>query len=261
MKNPSHSNDVLIVTSALQPPDGIPFVQMRSASDRWHQTLCSLASWIKETPLRRIVVCDNSGTSLPFEPIRQLAREHGKEMETLIFRGDVGKLSECGKGYGEGEILAHAFEHSRFLRETDSFYKITGRIFIKNFAKLHAQHLKDPIVFSLPGVPWKNQFKRFLLRFRYFQRRFDGRSAYTVFYKSSKVFFRRHLLERYLEVDELNYRWLEHVYFLPVMKHSAVGFKTPPIVVGLRGTSGETYEGHTYAEEIKTLARRMAEAG
>jgi hypothetical protein len=233
-------------------------VQMRSVDERWHQTLCALVSWIRDTSIRRIVFCDNSATTCSFKAICNFAQIFGKEIEVLIFSGNAEKLCFCGKGYGEGEIVAHAFAKSHFLKEAKSFYKITGRIFIGNFEELHCQHAKDPLVFSLPGVPWKLKCKQFLLRFERIRSRFEGRSAYTVFYKSEVNFFRTHLLERYLEVDERQNRWLEHVYFLPVMQNGAVGFRKNLKVVGLRGTSGETYEGHTYPDDVVALARSMA---
>jgi len=250
-------DDVLCVTSALRPAKAMPFLELRDPADRLHQTLCGLVSWLEATPLRRIVLSDNSGISSELDGFREYAEARGAEFERLAFSGATEKIAAFGKGYGEGEIMEHAFAHSRLLRDCRTFYKITGRLFIRNFAQLHALHARDPVVFALSGTPWKNRLKRHLLRLGYFQRLWRDQTTHTVFYKCTPDFFRRHLLERHREVDERNGRWLEHAYYLPTMRHGAVTFREYPVIVGLRGTLGESYHGHVYSDAVQATARSL----
>ena len=45
----------------------------------------------------------------------------------------TGSHHASGKGFGEGEILEYVYTHSRLLRLTDTFYKVTGGLFVRNF--------------------------------------------------------------------------------------------------------------------------------
>ena len=249
--------EVLLVTSALRPGAATPFLQLRDPADRLQQTLCSLISWIELTPLRRIVLCDNSGISNELDGFRRFAESRGAAFECLAFRGASDQIAKYGKGYGEGEILEHAFAQSRLLADCSSYYKITGRLFIHNFAALHAQHASDPVVFALSGTPWKNRLKRYLLRLPYFQQLWRDQTTHTVFYKCTPTFFRKHLLTRYREVDEQKGRWLEHAYYLPTIRHGAVSFRDYPVIVGTRGSLGESYHGQTYSAAVQAQARSL----
>jgi hypothetical protein len=256
-KTSPSASEVLLVTSALRPAKAMPFLELRDPTDRLHQTLCGLISWIEATPLRRLVLCDNSGISSELDGFREYAESRGAEFECLTFQGATDQIAKFGKGYGEGEILEHAFAHSRLLAECDTFYKITGRLFIKNFGALHTLHAADPVVFALSGTPWKNRFKRYLLRLGYFQKLWHAQTTHTVFYKCTPAFFRQHLLARYREVDEQKGRWLEHAYYLPTMTQGAVGFREYPTIVGMRGTLAQSYHGQVYPEAVQARARSL----
>ncbi len=81
--------------------------------------------------------------------------------------------------------------------------------------------------------------------------------AYTMFYKSTKDFFLRHLLSLYREVDEEHSRWLEHVYYIPAIRHGAANFVEFPQIVGTRGTSGGTYQGHDFTAATQQTATML----
>lgn len=253
----AQSGDVLLVTSALRPAKAMPFLELRDPTDRQHQTLCGLLSWVEATPLRRIVLCDNSGITGELDGFADFAKKRGVEFECLAFQGATEQIATFGKGYGEGEILEHAFAQSRLLADCRTFYKITGRLFIGNFSTLQRQHVGDPVVFALSGTPWKNRFKRALLRLEYFRQLWRGQTTHTVFYKCTPSFFRQHLLPRYREVDERQGRWLEHAYYVPTMIHGAAGFREYPVIVGMRGTLAQPYHGQGYSAAIQAQARAL----
>jgi len=248
--------DVLLVTSTLRPENIVPYVALRDPRERLFQTLCSLVAWVDLTPLRRFVVCDSSGASGNLGKIARYAQEQGKEMELIEFIGDNRRVALQGKGYGEGEIVARALHHSALLRECASFYKITGRTFVRNFNPLHARHARDPVVFALGGRPWKSRLRGRLASIPFFLRRWENRTVATIFYKSSPVFFRTQLIDRYREVDDRQGRWLEHAYYVPSMRNG-VTFSSEPIIVGVSGSSGGRYSLHPYPDDVQARARAL----
>ena len=248
--------NVLLITSTLQPSGKVPFLHLRDPNERLFQTLCGLIAWIEETPLKHFVLCDNSKSSGLLTDMVAHARTLGKELELIDFSGDAGMAIAKGKGYGEGEIVAYALAHSAMLQNCKSFYKITGRTFIKNFNVLHAHNEKDPVVFAFGGVRWVNWFLGRLFQFKYLRRYEKRRRVRTLFYKSSPEFFRRKLIDRYAEVDDHSGRWLENVYY-PVCVRHGTSFFQRLVIVGMRGTTGENYSESTFSDEVCARARAM----
>lgn len=88
----------------------------------------------------RILFCDNSGACLEsLKIIAESQNPHGKKVDFLSF------ISECaperGKGYSEMDILDRA--HETFFQSGDKIknariWKVTGRLVVKNLAKILA---------------------------------------------------------------------------------------------------------------------------
>ena len=55
-----------------------------------------------------------------------------KEFEWISFQGNTTKTQEKGKGYGEGEIIEYAINHSQLLAKSKMLMKLTGRFYVKN---------------------------------------------------------------------------------------------------------------------------------
>ena len=89
-------------------------------------------AWARTRRVHRIILAENSKTQFDFTRIVQHMEAAGKEVEVLVFDGNK-ESARFGKGFGEGEILEHVYRHSRLLRRTDSFFKVTGRLFVRNF--------------------------------------------------------------------------------------------------------------------------------
>jgi hypothetical protein len=51
---------------------------------------------------------------------------------SLEYHSFLSQKSNCGKSFGEIEIIEYAIKHSNFLKEVDYLIKITGRYIIKN---------------------------------------------------------------------------------------------------------------------------------
>ncbi len=264
MTNPQ--TPILIVTSAVAPAAGIPFLTLVDPRERLLQTYCGLLSWIRQTPIAAIVLCDNTGIDHRFAGLAALAEAHGKRLEILAFRGDDEELRLRGKGYGEGEILQHVLDHSRLLAAATSFYKVTGRVFVEDFADLHHRFRKQPVVFGLPGnlAPWRRTLLRTASRCGLLEacfRRLRNNYVATTFYKCSVDYYRAFLAGRFRLVDDRQGYFLERALLPPLFDHGFDVFPRPLSLVGISGSKGCLYGHRDYAPEVKELAARLLARG
>ena len=105
-------------------------VALKSQESRIFHTLESIGKWGEISPNNQFVICDGSG--FDFSP---LLKEHfpNLNIESIYFMNDGDLIKKHGKGYGEGEIIRYALEHSQFLQKTDWFVKCTAKLWVNNF--------------------------------------------------------------------------------------------------------------------------------
>ncbi|MDO9263423.1 MAG: hypothetical protein Q7U02_05620 [Desulfosalsimonadaceae bacterium] len=250
--------ETLIVTSSIHPVAEARGVRIIEPSARLFQLCCSLISWADVSEIKNVVLGDNTKPEYDFQPIRKLMESKGKKLEIFTFDGDRKKVAERGKGYGEGEILKHVFERSSLIRQSNSFYKVTGRIFVGNFSRLHQKQKKNQRVFDNP-LPWHRRYaKKWAVRLSVDSRHGRG-MVRTVFYKCDTGFFSDKLLMRYEQVNDHAHFYLEHAYFYPLIKYGFSTFKMKPSLVGFSSSSGHLYqEGNDYPEDVKDRATQLA---
>lgn len=107
-------------------------VKLKDEATRLHHTIESIAHWTKISPHSPIVFCDGSNYDL--RPI--VNKEFPKStIECLKFENDQQLVRLHGRGYGEGEIVRYALEHSQLIREADCFAKCTSKLWVKNFVE------------------------------------------------------------------------------------------------------------------------------
>ncbi|MBV8887332.1 MAG: hypothetical protein JO235_25510 [Chroococcidiopsidaceae cyanobacterium CP_BM_RX_35] len=197
---------------------------------------------------------------------------------------------EYGKGWGEGEIIEYAINHSKILNKSTRFYKVTGRLFVENFTQIHATYTKYPNLFRLKeyqeednllslssillltkwninrylfSQPHSNFVLRKLnkLKVAYFEK-----LVYTEFFKADVNFFKKNLLKSYKRVNERQNYFLEHVYYDDLIKKHMVTFLQENInmvgqftllnIVGTSASSGHLYSSD-YSNEIKEIAKEF----
>ena len=246
----------LIVTSAIHPPDNMPYLRLIDPQQRLFQTYCSLICWIRQRHITNIVLCDNTGTDHTFSGLATLAAQHDKTLEILVFRGDHEETCLRGKGYGEGEIMKHVIEHSRLLKEDTAFYKITGRIFVEGFEAIHKAHRDKSVVFRPCIAAWQE----ILLRSAHicpllsdWKRVWKGRVS-TVFYKCTTEYYANNLIDRFRRVDDRRRYYLEHAFVDPLKKNGFDVFSVRPRLVGRSGTTDLLHGNVDYSDEVKNLA-------
>ena len=132
MKSVVKTPDVLLLTGCVRPVDGQAYLVLTNPEERLSQYRASITYYLQRTKFPKVIFCDNSGWTLDFGDLTKLAAEHEKEFEVLSFCGNTHETRIRGKGYGEGEIVAHALTHSRWAKDIRHFVKVTGRLIVHN---------------------------------------------------------------------------------------------------------------------------------
>ena len=238
--------DVLLMGSAIR--TGKEYQAITDGDERWIQTLCSLVRWIRDTSVDTIVFCDGSEPGVDFSKIQAFAAEHGTELELLLFTKDRDLHATRGKSFGEGQVLEYAVTHSAHLRDGGTFYKVTGRTFVRNFDELRTLHAADDVVFTGPasslmpkGTPGDA---------------FGPRSVWTQFYKCGVSFFKKHLMEAYRATDDRT-NPIECEYFARLENLPHARFAAKPFIVGRNGGLNLPYDAD-FTDEDRTFARTLA---
>jgi hypothetical protein len=189
---------------------------LRNSSDRLTETLKGLQEWLRLPCAPRIVLCDGSGFDLgPF--LADLPCETKKRVEHLSFTNSVDMVRTRGKGWGEGEIVNFALEHSETLRAASAFAKCTGKLWIPNYVQC---------VRKFNGVASFD-----------FNGRLKPRFIDTRFYIVSKDFFFARLANVYKTVQDNQGFYLEHA-FLHALGDVHPGNYAMLPVPWIQGTSG-----------------------
>lgn len=202
-------------------------VLLKDQDLRIYHTIESLKRWGELAPNAKFVICDGSGfdfTDLIKEKLPAL------DIECLSFLNDAEQVKLRGKGFGEGEIIRYALNHSPSLKGAGWFAKCTAKLWVDNFQDC----IKE----------WNG---RFLCK-AYFSNVFSFKKTTleyidTRFYLADKSFYATHFSDAhlYLMIDSgvgIEEKFLEVVNIKDFKK---ILFKTSPVVSGVGGGSGRYY--------------------
>lgn len=254
------TDTAVVITSAICPAKDVPFTRLTDANERLRESLCALVEWSSVTSVKKFVLCDNTAPAFSFGKVIAFFHAKDKELEVLTFQGDRQKVASQGKGYGEGEIVRHVLHNSRLLRTCDYFFKITGKVFVRNFEQIADAHLNDGVVFETNNKRiglTKVAAKTLAIGFP--NSRFARGMTNTCFYKCERAFFERHLLDAYFQVDDLKKNYLERVYYNILCRKWFTEMKMSPALVGISGTSGKSYCGLRFSKDTIQEAERLLE--
>ena len=226
-------SETVLMTATFR-ADNAPILVVRDERERMLQYLCALVAWSRTARVKRIVFAENSNTQFDFTTVTRFLRDAGKEIELLIFDGNK-DVRQFGKGYGEGEILEYAYRNSKLLRAAPAFYKVTGRLFVKNFDAV-SEATTTSEAFRLKPAKGSRAPK-----------------AITNFFKCSREFFAARLLDAYRGVSDDEGNRIEQAYFHRLAELNVPGFAVKPVIVGQQASTGEMYE--PYDDDIVLMAR------
>ncbi len=216
---------LLIITGTIEiKNDDIFNLTIKDTATRLIQYLNALEYAICEyKTVDTIIFCDNSNYLYDYTELIDRAKQKNKNLEVLSFLGNMKSVIENGKGYGEGEIMRYIFENSKYIHRYKSFFKLTGRLIVKNFDKI-------------------NSSKKIGSRFIYYPKEMYGRKnslVSTVFYKIDKSTYLDFFIEAYREVKDSKMEYLE-VVFCKIIKKNSITCKSFHIFPDISGYSGST---------------------
>lgn len=203
-------------------------VALKDTQLRTELALDSVREWLRVAPGARLVLCDGSGHD--FTPEVQ-AQFPGAAIECLAFQNDISGVQRQGRGFGEGEIVRHAVEHSRFIAQDRAFAKCTSKLWVENYTEFMAYwngHLLFKAVFDDVFSPWR-----------------PTRLAYidTRFYVVSVDDYRAYFLDAHARVNrEAGYGLEECFRDVIATQHlSGVLCRCAPVIEGVGGGTGSAY--------------------
>lgn len=219
---------ILLLTGAIDLRKyNVPFNSLVDYDVRLRQYLHSIEFAIDNySTIEKIVFCENTCYDYDFSLLSKKAKSKGKEFEYLTFQGNYDQIQKLGKGYGEGEIIKYALENSHLLKTESSFYKLTGRLIVKNMDRLiKTTHTSNAFIFKQKEISDRPA--------NYFE---------TYFYKVEIALYKQYLIEAYLSCNDNEHKHLEHVFYDELSALQLRSFKFPPLVSGMLGSSGELYD-------------------
>lgn len=231
-----NKNTVLLITGTININSS--HVKIVDPKKREIEYLKSFLEYLVVKDIKNIVFCENSQSDLLSVSLTEIGNKLGINIEILTFKGNTSAIKKLGKGYGEGEIIEHALNNSKLLIKADNFFKITGRLTLKNFNKI------------LSSMDFnKNYFTK--LR----NNRVDTR-----FYFVQKNFYQNNLLKGYTNVNDDKLIYLEHVFFNIICRNKfedVTSFKYYPIMLGYSGSTGESYVESNIKLILKSILNKF----
>jgi hypothetical protein len=135
-----NSKLVVLLTGTVN-PNGMILTQLQDVEIRKMHYIESVRYW-SNVPNIYIVFVENSNTDLSKE-LKAIVVQN--KFEFLTFNGnDYDK--NLGKGYGELKCLEYAVLHSKFIKEADFIFKVTGRYKVLNFQSFINAFYKEPTI-------------------------------------------------------------------------------------------------------------------
>lgn len=190
--------------------------------------------WLTIKPNLPIVICD--GSDFDFDPVLQ---KHGLDsdsnIELIRFVNDTRRVSECGKGFGEGQIVDRALNNSALISQAGGFIKCTSRLWVENF------HSCMRFFNGKAGFDYQGRHQPTLID--------------TRFYAVRVSFYDRYLRDAHEEVDEKRGLNLEHVFqrrLLPLPPSDYL-FRVAPLIYGVSGSMGTEYRPSRSRNVVRSL--------
>ncbi len=220
--------NILLITGAIDISSyQIPATRIIDLQERLQQYLYSIEYAIDHYhKVGHIVFCENTNYKYDYSFLQEKARRQKKVLEVLTFSGDYENIQNKGKGYGEGEIIKYALANSKQLQKSQFFYKLTGRVIITNMDRVvKSTYCANAFIFP-PDFTQMDE---------------NNDVVETIFYKVDTLFFKQQLIDAYLEVNDRQNRYLEHVFFDKIKHLPINSFRVYPIMVGYSASTGGVY--------------------
>jgi hypothetical protein len=222
----------ILITTAISAPANTPALRMTDSNMRSITTKAAIYFWVGQGQ-KRLVICDATGTNVLDAQELAAIRTQGVNIEQLSYQQDGALLAQRGKGYAEGQLIKFGVQNSQLLRQSEYFFKCTGKIFCRNFAAI-----ADLIARNNIGNMFWRLFENSLV---------DRNLVDARFFYTSCADFQRLILPAYEQATET--RILE--YHLSVGLDSlSRGTSFRPQLSGFSGALGTQYQ-ESYLGELE----------
>jgi len=268
--------DIPLLITATFDAGKAPYVALSGIEERVEKHMQGLLAWLKDGSFRKIVFVKNCTTQTRSDVLEKTASRYGAELEYITVKSSH-RTQLQGKGFGEGDLIRQAIEQSEILRDSDEFFKITGKLYSPDVSRLFFGHSNGEFLMSSYAEKNGNGWMRELVSPLYRREigsgfmgwmRFYGHipwgmiassprgSIDTRLYRVRRDYYKEKLLFSYRRVqDSLGYS-LENVVFDDVFGDKTIRLiKELPVILGTSGTLGTT--AGSYTEEIQEQAKQL----
>ena len=226
-------NHTVLITTAIAPPDGVPFLKMTNVAARYVTTKAALFFWAGQG-IERIVVADATGQCLLTDEEVVLLKNMNVEVEQIYYHQDEDLIKLKGKGYGEGLLIQLALEKSLLLKDQTSFFKCTGKTYCRNFDEIR-QLIESN---SVTNIFWRHLQPNSVLR----------PWADLRFFYTTKDFCTHHLIPAYLKTEDRKLEVAEQFCFDALQANLLEAKTIRPFLSGFAGWTGKLYSDITLGE-------------
>ena len=215
-------------------------VRLKDTDERIRLALESVAEWLKIEPRQPLILCDGSNFDFS-DLVRQKFPD--AQIECLPFENNQELVRQHGRGYGEGEIVRHAINHSHFIASAACFAKCSSKLWVQNFPACAGAWRGDLL---LQGV--------FLDVFAPFKR---TTLSYidTRFYITSTHQYRQHFENAHQRIDKKKQYGLENTFLDVFLEAKLYNALTPvaPVICGVGGAIAKYYKNSPKRKLKETL--------
>lgn len=212
-------------------------VVLTNLNMRLSQYESALDYYITQSSFDNIIFIENSSYKFNTSKYYKLAQNYNKHFEYISINTNKEKTIQLGKSYGEAECIREGILRSKLLEGEKSFFKITGRVILKN----------DSIF-----TKYNDDLSRFIFRN-------DLKKCYTVFFKANIIEYKNFFLNVQDICNESKNIDIETAFYNIVSTNrlKIKTFKQYPLLYGIIGTTGESYNDKKIVYLIKNLMAKM----
>jgi len=211
---------------------------IKDVQTRLMQYESAIRRYIEETPFDAVIFIENSGYAFDVEKFVRLAHKYNKEFEFISGKIYVKEVKQHGKSYGDAYLISEALQKSELLSGCEYFYKITGRIFLKNSKQICTTVNKFRNEFIIyTGMGW----------------------CMTNIFKAHKEDYLKILGDVYHDCDETSVQDIEISFYKRLMAADIKlgSFESYPYFEGKMGATGQNYSGNKPERIVRNIMARL----
>ena len=203
-------------------------VSLTDTSERIDFAMESIEQWLSLYPKIHLVLCD--GSNFDFGTAVTKRFPHAK-IECIFFDNDQDAVRTQGRGFGEGEIIRYAIDHSRLIQQAGAFAKCTSKLWVRNYAECLTDW-NDKFLCKAVFDHVFSPFKKTSLSY-----------IDTRFYITSVPFYKQHFESAHQKINVDTGKGLEDCFLDVFNSDCLVGvlLNTPPVIDGVGGGVGKYY--------------------